>query len=102
MYSVFKIIRIRACGVENPNTQGHLVPSGEHINLQLEKEKGLLSFIKKFVKSKNPARYFALMLLLQQKVGTYADEDQGGNKSNTKHENKELSLETPPGFSVCC
>lgn len=67
MYSVFKTTRIRACGFEDPKTQGHMVPLGEHINLKFEKEKELLDLIKKFLKSKNSVRYFALMLILQQK-----------------------------------
>lgn len=67
LYSGFKIIRIRACGFEDPNTLGHMVPLGEHehINLQFEKEKKLLNLIKKFVKSKNLVRCFALMLIIQ-------------------------------------
>lgn len=100
MYSIFKIIRIRACGFEDPKTQGHIVPLGEGINPQFEKEKELLSLLKTLVKSKKPARYFVLMLILQQKIRTYADEDQGENKSNTKHENKELSPGRPSGFSL--
>lgn len=80
MYSVYKIIRIRACGFEGPNTQGHMVPLGErdkHINPQFEKEKELLSLIKKFGKSKNPIRYFALLSIFHRKIWTCADEDQG-------------------------
>lgn len=61
MYSIFKTIKIRAGGFEDPETQGHMVPLGEHINLQCEKEKELLGLIKKFVRHKNPVRYFALM-----------------------------------------
>lgn len=44
-----------------------MVPLGEHIILKFEKEKELLDLIKKFLKSKNSVRYFALMLILQQK-----------------------------------
>lgn len=68
-----------------------MVPLGVHINLPFDKEKELLGLIKKFVRSKNPVRYFALMLILQQKWGFGHDEDQGDYKSNIKYKSKALS-----------
>lgn len=77
-----------------------MVPLGVHINLPFDKEKELLGLIKKFVRSKNPVRYFALMLILQQKWGFGHDEDQGDYKSNIKYKSKALSLGRPSGLSL--
>lgn len=76
-----------------------MVPLGEHINLQFDQEKDLLGLIKKFIKSKNPVRYAALMLILPQKQGFRRD-DQGDYKSDIKHKNKPLSAERLPGISL--
>lgn len=76
-----------------------MVPLGELINLQSDQEKDLLGLIKKFIKSKNPVRYVALMLILPQKQG-FRHDDQGDYKSNIKHKNKPLSAERLSGLSL--
>lgn len=79
-----------------PRLRGIWYLLGVHINLPFDKEKELLGLIKKFVRSKNSVRYFALMVIPQQKWGFGHDEDQGDYKSHMKYKSKALS----PGEAI--